>query len=144
MGTFTTQLKSWKSGLNSQIKAIRTVTGSDNIMQTGSTLADDMTQLLGTGQHGWSNVQVRSWNAAMQREIKRAAKAAKIEEFDVYSLTMNKEKTEVIFGKAAAASNKKEKCPMLQAIAKLKAEKKDTPEAVKTIVTLIESYIAAE
>ena len=140
MATYTTQLKSWKSGLNSQIKAIRLALTNDD----GNTLASDMSALLGTGQHGWSKPEVRSWNAAMQRECKRLAKAANIDDAPIYGLTLNEDKTAVIFGLAKAADNKKEKCPMLSAIAKLKAEKKDTPEAVKTIVTLINSYINAQ
>ena len=140
MATYTTQLKSWKSGLNSQIKAIRLALAHGD----GNQLAADMSALLGDGANQWNKTHVRSWNTAMQREFKAQNKANKMDDGDVYGLSLNDDKTAVVFGLAKVADNKKAKCPMLSAIAKLKAEKKDTPEAVKTIVTLIESYINAQ
>lgn len=141
MATYTPQLKSWKSGLNSQIKAIRTALHNDE----GDQLAADMSTLLGDGQHGWNKTHVRSWNAAIQREQKRLISANKLDANDcpIYGLTLNDDKTAVIFGLAKVADNKKEKCPIMVAVATLKAAKLDTPENAAIIVRLIEGMLQA-
>ena len=131
---FTTQLKSWKSGLNSQIKAIRLALADDG--ENGITLASDMSQLLGTGQHGWNKTHVRSWNAAMQRECKRVNKAAKLDDAPVYGLSLNDAKDAVVFGLAKESSGAV-KCEFASVVAKFRASGAFTDANKKIAITLL-------
>ena len=139
MGTYTNGLVAWATGQKRQIKDIRAAIAIDDMVN----LAADISELNQKKVNAWGDKETRSYNAAYQREIKAQAKANNVEPV-MMSLKFNKDTLITTHEVAGAPKAPKPKCPMLQAIAKLKAEKKDTPEAIKTIVTLIESYIAAE
>ena len=146
--TFAKGYDIWQKGSKRQIVDIR-----DAFLHgTEHELAAMLTIKVAAGT--CSNKQVRSYNSATGRECvldhtKNKGDTTKQPKWPQYRNNKHGFKLDsktgiVAFGPSGEADNKKAKCPMLSAIAKLKAEKKDTPEAVKTIVTLIESYINAQ
>ncbi len=138
MATFTTSLKSWKAGQNSQIKSIRLAVANDGAL--GIELASDMSQLLGTSAHGWNKTHVRSWNAAMQRECKRANKASKLDDAPVYGLSLNDDKDAVVFGLAKVSSGAV-KCEFASVVAKFRASGAFTDANKKIAITLLNGML---